>query len=1099
MTTEDDTPQAAPLSPRERVQKAIDHFDHILPGQAPLKDFVHHNTLHGYETQTFYEAVEAAEKKTGIYGFLPKEKFRAFFNEGRITTEDLSRVLDGDPELEASEEVVSTEQGVLAKRDVYLCGLRHDFDPLTPSQLGWQVEEMGALERFQPDLPPEVRGRLLRGAGAKPEAEILSELWSASLNALGLKHYILHPEELLDLSPDQAQTINTAITGDGDTGENEGLNRWIRHEAERLLKQLLSQIGSHYTVRGLLKSLTGIDILEEIRPHLIRQLSSHLDLGVAAWHNPKRKEGFYASWRANAAQDLAWMFDDMLDWHDQLTLLPDDPLDAVISELHLLGVPEESWTDYLDTLALELPGWAGQFQWRAGNPGYSHLDINLDMAGFLAVRLILERLFAHRLCRRTFNVTPDLDLLRWYFRNNRHEFLVRYSLFHFRLPEYALHRAQRLVSMVASRTPPTSEEWQQAAHLIWTWRHSPMADSNKRVTVYHHGWRLFRLVQLLGLDAETVAGLSLKQVETLFGCIDRLTPMKSGFLWLQAYENHYRDEVFNAVVQNHGRGRWNNREKRPEAQIVFCMDDREESIRRQLEELNPRIETLGAAGFFGVAINWQALDDEEPTALCPVVVSPAHKVTETVSPEHRPLKEQHQRGRKLRLALTDFLLNGSRHHLLSTAFVTALAAPAALVALTSRILAPDRSKQMIRRLLEKWEPKVPTGLALTAEEDGSEATPLHNRLGFTDTEQADRVMGFLKTVGLTSGFAPLFVVMGHGSISENNPLLAAYDCGACSGRHGGPNARVFAAMANRPRVRDILRQRGIDIPDDTWFVGAKHNTCNDGFSWYDISLMPESFTAPLKQLEEELVTAARGSAHERCRRFEAISPDLSPQSAAGHVRDRGHDISQARPEFNHATNAVAFIGRRAISQGAFFDRRVFLISYDPTIDADGKIVENILLNAGPVGAGINLEYYFSTVSPDEHGCSSKITHNVAGHFGIMDGSESDLRTGLPIQTTEIHEPMRLQVLVEATMDILTEIYMRQPPLQELVGNGWLLLSAKDPQTDAIHLFDPKKGWVPWQELPRPLPTVERSKDWYQTSRTFLSPVLIRQPEEMGHG
>ena len=103
-----------------------------------------------------------------------------------------------------------------------------------------------------------------------------------------------------------------------------------------------------------------------------------------------------------------------------------------------------------------------------------------------------------------------------------------------------------------------------------------------------------------------------------------------------------------------------------------------------------------------------------------------------------------------------------------------------------------------------------------------------------------------------------------------------------------------------------------------------------------------------------------------------------------------------------------------------------------------------------MGAGISLEYYFSTVDNERYGASSKITHNVAGFFGVMDGAGSDLRTGLPRQMIEIHEAMRLLVIVEAKTRVLTAIYERQPPLQELIGNGWLLLAAKDPDHSVFH-------------------------------------------------
>jgi hypothetical protein len=323
--------------------------------------------------------------------------------------------------------------------------------------------------------------------------------------------------------------------------------------------------------------------------------------------------------------------------------------------------------------------------------------------------------------------------------------------------------------------------------------------------------------------------------------------------------------------------------------------------------------------------------------------------------------------------------------------------------------------------------------------------------------------------------------------------MAAYDCGACSGRHGGPNARIFAAIANRPEIRAILKQRGMVIPDDTWFLGAEHDTCDETIVWYDVEDIPEPIRPAFEAIKADILHATRMSAHERCRRLASAPNRPSLNKALKHIMGRAHDFSQARPELGHATNAAAIIGRRSISQGTFFDRRVFLISYDPTQDdEEGHIIEAILLAAGPVGAGINLEYYFSTVNNDEYGSGSKITHNVTGLFAVMDGTNSDLRTGLPRQMIEIHEAMRLQVMVEASIDVLTKIYQRQPALQELVGNGWLLLSAKDPDSDQIHIFKPDQGFVPWTGPVSELPMVDNSPQWYDGHHLPLSPALIKQ-------
>jgi uncharacterized protein YbcC (UPF0753/DUF2309 family) len=184
-----------------------------------------------------------------------------------------------------------------------------------------------------------------------------------------------------------------------------------------------------------------------------------------------------------------------------------------------------------------------------------------------------------------------------------------------------------------------------------------------------------------------------------------------------------------------------------------------------------------------------------------------------------------------------------------------------------------------------------------------------------------------------------------------------------------------------------------------------------------------------------------------------------------------------------------------MSRGAFFDRRAFLISYDPTRDPTGEILERHLLTNGAVGAGISLEYYFSCADNEGYGAGTKVTHNVIGWLGVIQGTASDLRTGLPQQMIEIHEPMRLLLVVEQTTDLLTAIYRRQPPLREIVGNGWVQLASKDPASGAIHLFDPDRGWLPWQAPQTPLPRVPRSIDCYAGQTGPCPPALTLAPDE----
>jgi uncharacterized protein YbcC (UPF0753/DUF2309 family) len=564
--------------------------------------------------------------------------------------------------------------------------------------------------------------------------------------------------------------------------------------------------------------------------------------------------------------------------------------------------------------------------------------------------------------------------------------------------------------------------------------------------------------------------------------LDEFTLTERSKVWLLAFEHHYRQDFFQALRANHKRGRWSSREQRAEAQLIFCMDDREEGFRRHLEEFNPALETLGAAGFFGVAMNYRGLDDSKVTPLCPVVVIPTHEVQEVIRAGNEAQLLKHNRGRKLSLWLAAQLHQGLRHNLLQSQPVINVLAPLTLAGLLAKSLLPTTQQKLVSGLAILISPEVNTQLLLN---------PL-KPLGFTDSEQADRVAGFLRNTGLTYGYAELVVLMGHGSSSQNNPHLAAYDCGACSGRHGGPNARVFAAMANRPEIRKLLQDSGLTIPADTWFIGAEHNTCNEDISWYDLEDVPVNHQAGLQKLQQELGHAQKMSAHERCRRLASAPRKPTPEQAWSHIQQRATDFSQVRPELGHATNAAAVIGRRSLTQGVFFDRRVFLISYDPTQDSDGKILENILLAVAPVGAGINLEYYFSTVNNERLGCGSKVPHNVTGFVGVMEGASSDLRTGLPQQMVEIHEPMRLLILIEATTAVVEQIYARQESIRELVAGGWVQLSAKDPDSGDIFTFQASEGFVRWQAEAKDMQVRDNSPDCYKDQTLPVAPVLIKQ-------
>ncbi len=1085
--------QESPLkfaNSREQIIAALDHLDHVLPGQAPILDFVHHNTLHGFQHLPFEEALAAYEALTGICAYLPETQSRHFYQQGRINDGDLGAALAKCPDLQAVQSVCTLQDRIITRKDIYTIALLFDLQGITASQLNWHTNELGALDAVQADVPQPVRNRLF--AEETHQSHVIKQLWESILTKLDLQQAALHPEELLDLSLEQAEEWLTAHQDMQQPVETLHPNDFTA------LDELLSRLGDNITLRGFVLALSGIDILDSVRPQLIRICASAMDEGVASWHMPDRSHlGLYAGWRATVSYDANPFLHELPDWQQIMTELPEDAVDAIILQLTQLEIPQIQWEGYLRKLALELPGWSGLINWRQHHPHYQAAnDATPKLADYLAIRLTLDRLWLNQACRGIWKCEAKVGTLHAYFRKNLSEFTVRRSLYQGDLPEYLTQLAESL-TVQADSDRPNRAGWQQLADLIWIWQLSPMAENNAGYTVHNSGWRLFRLYQHLGLNSTHLQTLQKTDLQAILSLLDGFTATERSKVWLCAYEINYRESFFQALRANHNRGRWAKREKRPDSQIIFCMDDREEGFRRHLEEFNPAIETLGAAGFFGVAMNYRGLDDRKVTPLCPVVVTPAHEVQEVPRAGSDKTLARHKHGRKLNRWLANCLHHGSRRNLLLSHPVIDAIAPLTLVGLLAKSLLPKLQHSLLASMAQWISPQVKTQLNFTSTDNVTVASPDHPKLGFTDSEQADRVAGLLRNTGLTYGFSELVVLMGHGSVSQNNPHLAAYDCGACSGRHGGPNGRVFAAMANRPEIRKLLAERGITIPSDTWFIGAEHNTCNEAISWYDLTDVPAERLAGLKKLQQELRHTQLMSAHERCRRLASAPRQPTPKEALAHIEERAADFSQARPELGHATNAAAVIGRRSLTQGAFFDRRVFLISYDPTQDPEGKILEGILLAVGPVGAGINLEYYFSTVNNERLGCGSKIPHNVTGFFGVMEGASSDLRTGLPQQMVEIHEAMRLQLLVEAKTSVLERIYADQESLRELIAGGWIHLSTKDPDSGEIFIFERDKGFVLWQAEAKALALCDKSPDCYRDQTLPVPPMLIKQSELLG--
>jgi uncharacterized protein YbcC (UPF0753/DUF2309 family) len=467
-------------------------------------------------------------------------------------------------------------------------------------------------------------------------------------------------------------------------------------------------------------------------------------------------------------------------------------------------------------------------------------------------------------------------------------------------------------------------------------------------------------------------------------------------------------------------------------QAIFCIDEREDSIRRHIEAVDKRCETFGAPGFFGVEFYFQQEGSKFYDKLCPAPVFPKYLIKEYDSrmpKKGEPLYTKHTHG-----LFTGFALSITFGFWAFVQTVLNLFKPKMSPAISNAYGHMD--KQSSLTIINKSKDDIENGL----------------QVGYTIEEMATRAEGFLRGIGMIKDFAPIIYIVAHGSSSANNPHHGAHDCGACSGRPGATNARVQAFNLNHPEVRQILKSKGIIIPDATQFIGCMHDTAADVIGYYDEKILNEANDREHLINKQNFETALNLNAKERSRRFASINTRQELEQVRKAIHSRSVSLFEPRPELGHGTNTLAIIGRRTTTKGIFLDRRAFLNSYDYTTDPDGTILSAVMRPIGLVCGGINLEYYFSRVDNIKLGAGTKLPHNVMGLFGVANSSDGDLRPGLPWQMIEVHDPVRLLVIVEHQPEIVMKAIQSSPEVFEWYKNEWVHIAALHPGENQFYYF-----------------------------------------------
>ncbi len=985
---------------RDRVRQIVLNASEPIAPFWPMRTMIAQNPIHGLEYLPFDQAVRKGKALLGGNGYLANEEYRQFYRNGRITKESFKRAFSRVGPRPDGQVFIEVGSRKVTPKDVWQLHILFGFEELPLSLLEWELSGGGATKQFRQDLSEESQKQIIEQTIKECEQ---CPVYPEEAYLTNLWKSVLATFGLSDFH------ASSQISGDSHSQTSAPIS-----------------LSPQQTISDWVDGLTEGGVVDQVNNQLIKWVAAFLDEGLACWEMPGREVGFYQVWRNLAQKDFSGQLLGITDFAQKVHSLPATPEDAIRSSLHQLEIPQEQWEDYLSRQLSLLPGWTRYIRWLGEHPTYHAQHKHpIDTTQYLAVRLFYEMELTNIKCQQEWGIDGTVSTLTAYWNDRPKEY----------------HQ----------------QSW-----------HGVQSGNQTKQMKCRYAWRLFHLAQFLELSPREVQDLSLTNAQMLLQWLDHFPADQHGRVWIEAYEDSFREKMLRNISAH--RGTVPELETRPHAQLAFCIDVRSESFRRHIEAQGS-YETFGFAGFFGIPISHQAFDSNQRYSLCPVLLTPNHAVTESPRSGEGAALEKYSSGTRW-YQLGHHLFHDLKHHPIGSMMMIDVLGFFFSLGLVGKTLFQKRFCGMTSTIQSWLTHRVPTQISISTPsnpqnpgigEVNAEGIPDRLSRGFSLSERATFIENGLRAMGFTKNFARLVCLCGHGSETDNNPYYGALDCGACGGAPGDANARVFAAMANEPEVRRILKEIGLPIPDDTWFLPGKHNTTTDRVEFYDLEELPDSHKEDFQALKKNLEEAGAKQALERCHRIPSAPTEISPEQAFAHVDERSCDWANTRPEWGLAGNGAFLIGKRKLTKGLDLGGRVFLHSYDSADDPQGAILENIMTAPLIVGQWISTGYYFSTVDPWVYGSGSKVLHNVVGGVGMMLGSQSDLQMGFPLQTvnngeTHYHEPMRLLAIIEQTPSVISSVIQKHSILQQLFHNQWLNLVALDPNTFEFHRYNSNASW-----------------------------------------